>query len=191
MADETTPAPMNPDSSEATTPQLRRAVEQGEAYGRALQYMTQEVAHDGGEQEAGQYRIGYAIEDAEGMYHFHDGDLVWRNPEGENAHVEIAVRDAADGRFVPGLHVTATLVTPGGQELGPHVQELVWHPMLYHYARNWTLPEDGEYTLRVHVDPPTFMRHDEINGRRFTEPVDAEFTGVQIERGAEPVQPPS
>jgi hypothetical protein len=44
--------------------------------------------------------------------------------------------------------------------------------------------------LRVHVDPPAFMRHDEINGRRFTEPADTEFTGVKIERSAEPVDAP-
>ncbi|MFC4627365.1 hypothetical protein ACFO6V_03910 [Promicromonospora alba] len=80
----------------------------------------QDVAKDGGTQQVGDYLVGYAIEDAEGMYNL----------------------------------------------------------------------EDGGYTLRVHVDPPTFMRHDEINGRRFTEPVDVEFAGVRIERGAEPVDPP-
>ena len=48
---------------------------------------------------------------------------------------------------------------------------------------NWTVPADGEYPLRVRVEPPTFMRHDEVNGRRFTEPVDVEFRGVKVERG--------
>jgi hypothetical protein len=182
--------PMDPGSSEADEHQLRLAVEQGDAYRKALDHMAHDVAKDGGTQQVGDYLIGYAIEDAEGMYHLQDGELVWHNPGDTNAHVEVVVCDAADGRFVPGLDVTATLVTPGGQELGPYPQELVWHPMLYHYARNWNVPEDGGYTLRVHVDPPTFMRHDEINGRRFTEPVDAEFTGVRIERGAEPVDPP-
>ncbi|KLU08967.1 hypothetical protein ABL57_14980 [Kocuria sp. SM24M-10] len=181
---------MDPNTSEATGPQLERARAQGEAYAQALKYMAEEVAHDGGTQQAGDYLVGYAIEDAEGMYSFRDGALSWVNPEEENVHVEIAVCDAADGRFVPAVGVTATLVTPGGEELGPYAQELVWHPMLYHYARNWVVPEDGEYTLRVHIDPPAFMRHDEVNGRRFTEPVDVEFTGVKIQRGAEPVTPP-
>jgi hypothetical protein len=40
--------------------------------------MTTEVAGDGGEQEAGHYRIGYAVEEAEGMYEWVDGGLVWR-----------------------------------------------------------------------------------------------------------------
>ena len=60
--------PMEPNTSEATKRQLELAREQGEAYGRALAHMTGEVAHDGGEQEAGHYRIGYAIEEAEGMH---------------------------------------------------------------------------------------------------------------------------
>ena len=186
-----TPPPMDPGSSEATERQLQLAVAQGAAYREALDHMAQEVADAGGTQQVGDYLVGYAIEQAEGMYHLEDGELVWHNPGDTNAHVEVAVCDVADGRFIPGLSVSATLVTPSGSELGPLSQELVWHPMLYHYARNWRLPEDGTYTLRVHVDPPTFMRHDEINGRRFAAPVDVEFTGVSIERGAEPVEPPS
>lgn len=182
--------PMDPGSSEADQRQLELAAAEGAAYGRALEHMTGEVAKDGGEQRAGDYLVGYAIEDAEGMYHWTGDGLEWHNPQDENVHLEVAVRDAADGRFVPGVSVQATLVTPSGEKLGPYPQELVWHPMLYHYARNWQVPEDGLYTLRVHVDPPTFMRHDELNGRRFVEPVDVEFTGVRIERGAEPVDPP-
>ncbi|WP_036962292.1 iron transporter [Promicromonospora kroppenstedtii] len=186
----TTP-PMDPSSSEATERQLQLAVAQGDAYRRALDHMAQDVAKTAGTKQVGDYLVGYAIEDAEGMYHLQEGELVWHNPGDANTHVEVIVCDAADGRFVPGLNVSATLVTPGGEELGPFPQELVWHPMLYHYARNWELPEDGDYTLKVHVDPPLFMRHDEINGRRFASPVDVEFFGVGIERGAEPVDPPS
>ncbi|GAB3136091.1 hypothetical protein [Marisediminicola antarctica] len=135
--------PMDPNSSEATGPQLKKARAQGDAYGQAVKYMVEEVAHDGGIKQAGEYTVGYAIEEAEGLYHFKDGQLTWQNPEGENVHVEIAVQDTADGRFVPAVTVTASLVTPTGQELGPYEHELVWHPMLYHYARNWVVPEDG------------------------------------------------
>ena len=41
---------------------------------------------------------------------------------------------------------------------------------------------DGDYTLKVHRTA-AFMRHDEINGKRFQEPVEVEFTDVHIERG--------
>jgi hypothetical protein len=145
--------------------------------------MTDEVAHDGGEQEAGHYRIGYAVEEAEGMYKWTDGGLVWHDPGEENVHVEVSVRDASDGRFVPGVRVFVTLVDPDGNEVGTHEQHLLWHPMIYHYGRNWVVPADGKYTLGVRVEPPTFMRHDEVNGKRFTESVEIESAGVKVERG--------
>ena len=175
--------PMDPSSSEADEAQLALARDQGEAYGRALAHMANSVAHDGGRQRAGDYVVGYAVEEAEGMYEWRDGELVWREPEDENLHVEVTVCDRADGRFVPGARVTVTLVAPDGTELGPHEQPLLWHPMIYHYGRNWTVPGDGEYTLRVHIDPPPFPRHDEINGRRFCDPVDVAFEGVSVETG--------
>ena len=106
-----------------------------------------------------------------------------RDPGEENVHVEVSVRDASDGRFVPGVPIFVTLIDPDGNEVGTHEQPQIWHPMIYHYGRNCVVPSDGEYTLRVRVEPPTFMRHDEVNGWRFTEPVEVEFTGVKVERG--------
>ena len=174
---------MDPTSSEADAKQLELAREQGASYRKALEHMANEVAHDGGMQTVDQYLVAYAIEEAEGMFMWEDGELHWHDPEDENLHVEIAVCDASDGRFIPGLKVTATLVDPDGNEVGTHVHELLWHPMLYHYGRNWQVPADGTYTLKVRVEPPTFMRHDEINGCRFTEAAETVFKGVQVERG--------
>ncbi len=76
------------------------------------------------------------------------------------------------GASVLGVRVFGTLVAPDGTEVGTHEQALLWHPMIYHYGRSWVAPADGEYVLCVRVEPPTFMRHDEVNGRRFTEPVE-------------------
>jgi hypothetical protein len=45
------------------------------------------------------------------------------------------------------------------------------------------VPDGGEYTLRVRVEPPRFNRHDEVNGCRFTEPVEVEFRGVRVTPG--------
>jgi hypothetical protein len=177
------PPPMDPTSSEADATQLDLAREQGRAYRKALDHMVENVAHDGGMQPADQYLVAYAIEEAEGMFMWEDGGLVWHDPEEDNLHVEIAVCDASDGRFIPELTVTATLIGPDGEEVGTHRHELLWHPMMLHYGRNWKVPADGTYTLKVHVDPPTFMRHDEINGRRFEHPVETTFKGVKVERG--------
>ncbi len=123
------------------------------------------------------------------MYMVEDGELTWSNPAEENVHIEVAVRDRADGRFVPAVKVFVTVIAPDGTEVGTEEQPLLWHPMLYHYGRNWTVPSDGNYTLRVRVEPPTFMRHDEVNGRRFVTVEEVVFENVRIERGQEVVEP--
>ena len=115
------------------------------------------------------------------MYVLEDGELVWHNPTDENVHVEVVVRDGADGRFIPGLTVHATLVDAKGSELGTHLQPFLWHPWLYHYGRNWQVPGQGEYALRVRIDAPDFMRHDKENGRRFAYPIEVEFRNVKID----------
>lgn len=175
--------PMDPDTSEADRTQLALARAQGEAYGRALTHMVENVAEGGGTQEASDYLVGYAVEEAEGMYEWRGDELTWREPGEENLHVEVSVRDRSDGRFVPGVRVTATLTAPDGTRVGPTDLPLLWHPMIYHYGRNVRVPADGDYELAVHLDPPTFMRHDEVNGRRFEGPVDVTFHGVAVRRG--------
>ena len=183
MSEQRSGPPMDPTTDEASPAQLDVAWAQGDAYGRAVALMTSAIAYDGGEQQAGDYLIGYALEEAEGMYDWVDGELKWREPEDENLHLEITVRDVGDGRFVPGVRVVATLIEPDGHEVGTHEQPLLWHPMLYHYGRNWRVPSDGEYVLRVRVEPPRFSRHDDVNGRRFVDPVAIEFPAVAVRRG--------
>jgi hypothetical protein len=171
------------ESDEANKNQLEMAKAQGDAYAKAVEEMTRREAH-GTEKRVGHYLVGYAVERAEGMYMPQDGALVWREPSGdENLHLEIVVRDAADGRFIPGLMVYATLYTGDGSELGTHHQPFLWHPWLYHYGRNWHVPSDGKYHLRVRVEMPTFGRHDKKNGNRFTHPVEIEFKNIQIQTG--------
>jgi len=185
MTRSSTMAKQPPDrvSEEATKRGLELAREQGEALGKTLRYMTGEVADYGGaEKRAGEYLVGWAAEDAEGMYHWRDGALHWEEPGEGEVHLEVSVRDGADGRFVPGLDVRATLIDERGSEVGTHVQPFLWHPWLYHYGRNWRIPGDGRYRLRIHIEPPTYARHDEVNGKRFAEPVDVEFDDVRIDR---------
>ncbi len=170
-------------SDEATKATLEMARQQGQALEKALKHMTQEEATDGGTMAAGDYVVAYAVEDAEGMHVMQGGKLVWTPPEDENCHVEVAVCDGADGRFVPGLKVTATLVDGDGREVGTHEQPFVWHPWLYHYGRNWRVPGDGTYALTVRIEPPTFMRHDKLNGDRYRERVEVTFEGVKIKTG--------
>ncbi len=180
----TTPAKNPPDqtSEEGTAEGMRLAKEEGAVFGKAVRHMTTVVAH-GEEMRAGEYIIGYAVEKAEGMYYRLNGQLEWREPASENAHIEVVVRDAADGRFIPNLTIHATLTDAAGRSAGLRRLPFLWHPSLFHYGVDWTVPGDGEYTLRVYVDAPDFPRHDKINGRRYAEPVEAEFQNVKIETG--------
>ncbi|HEX5580732.1 MAG TPA: iron transporter [Gemmatimonadaceae bacterium] len=187
-ASEHTPASTPPSrpSDEADRRQLAMAKEEGDAYQRSLRYMIDEVADVGGHQRAGDYVVGFAQERAEGMWHLHHGRLEWHEPAGdENCHLEVAVTDATDGRFVPYLDVQATLVAKDGTEIGPFEVPFVWHPGLYHYGRNIAVPGDGAYTLKVRIAPPTFHRHDEVNGKRYAEEVRVEFPDVRIMTGRE------
>ena len=171
-------------SDEASEEGLELARAQGAALRRALDHMTEEVAHDGGTARAGDYLVAYAVEEAEGLWvRGDDGELRWQEPQEENVHVEVGVFDGADGRFVPGLTVEATLVGPDGQEVGTHRLPFLWHPWLHHYGRNWKVPGDGQYTLRVRIEAPDFPRHDQKNGQRYAGEVEVTFEDVQIETG--------
>lgn len=171
------------ESDEADKRQLELATAQGKTYLKALDEMVNNEAAAGGKREVGEYLIGYAIEEAEGMYEWRDGELVWQNPTSENVHVEVAVADVKDGRFMPDLEVNATLVAADGREVATHRQPFVWHSWLYHYGRNWEVPESGMYTLRITVEAPRHMRHDKVYGGRHATPVTVEFEGVRIETG--------
>jgi hypothetical protein len=76
-----------------------------------------------------------------------------------------SVRDRGDGRFVP-----AGSLRPMGPKRGRSSCRCSGIPCSTTTAENVTVPADGEYTLRVRIDPPAFMRHDELNGKRFVDP---------------------
>jgi hypothetical protein len=181
--DEDTNNPPTKSSTESSKEELQLAKSQGDAYTSALKKMSTEVAESGGEKRAGEYIVAYAVEKAEGLYHLKDGKLEWEEPKGKNAHFEVSVRDASDLRFIPGLDVRLTVLDNDGKKISKHKMPFLWHPWLYHYGRNWKLPGDGEYTLRIHINVPSFSRHDKKNGKRYTEPVEVEFKNVSVKTG--------
>jgi len=188
ITERSTPAVRPPmrKSNEAEPDQLTAARTQGDAYGAALDAMAEE---DGAAlTRAGNFVVALVNEQAEGMYApaGKDAGLVWREaPEEANAHIEVAVADGADGRFVPGLDVTVTVVD-GDRELFSERAPFLWHPFLHHYGFNAKVPGEGPFTVRVHIDPPSWMRHDPVNGKRYAEPVGVEFADVSFEPGRKP-----
>jgi Fe2+ transport protein len=171
-------------SNEAEPDQLEIARAQGGTYAEALKAMDEESGAV--TQRAGDYLVAFVQEHAEGMYEPVDGRLVWREAATEaNVHLEIAVADAADGRFVPGLDVTLS-VLEGDRELFTTTMPFLWHPYLYHYGSNARVPGEGPYTVRVRIDPPAFMRHDPVNGKRYEQPVELVFADRRFKPGRKP-----
>jgi hypothetical protein len=80
---------------------LQLARQQGHAYQQALEYMTSQVAH-GSKKPAGDYIVGYAVEEAEGMYHLQGGQLQWEEPSNANAHAERQRLQGGRGGSRPG-----------------------------------------------------------------------------------------
>lgn len=129
----------------------------------------------------GDYEVSYSVGPAKGLYEFSTGKLEWKEPEDANAHLDVVVKDAKDGRFIPGLHLNATLIDKrGGKAAGTHLP-FVWHPERDHYGANVKVPQSGEYTLQVHIFPATFTRADKEAGKRYTVDADVSFENVHID----------
>ncbi len=171
-------------SKEVDKRQLQLARDEGDAYQKSLAYMIEQVANTGNKKHVGDYIVGIAQEAAEGMYHLRStGELAWEEPDDENCHIEVSVSDASDHRFIPGLDIEATLISEDGETIGPFPVPFLWHPGLYHYGANVTVPGEGTYTARVAIAPARFARHDKTNGNRFADPVEVEFSGLPIKVG--------
>ncbi|MDQ3851108.1 MAG: iron transporter [Actinomycetota bacterium] len=165
---------------EAEANQLELARAEGQAYRDALEHLIGEVAADGATQPGDDYLVGYAVHADEGMYEWSGDGLTWHDPQEGHVHLMIAVCDKSDGRFVPGLTVTGTLMDSDGNEVASQEHGLMWHPLLYHYGSNWEVPSGGPHSLRVRIGPPQFMRHDQIHGNRFLETDETVFEGVRL-----------
>lgn len=130
---------------------------------------------------AGDYRISYSVGPAKGLYEFSAGKLEWKEPESGTAHLDVLVEDESDGRFVPGLHLVATLLDSKGAAVASHHLPFVWHPQQNHYGTNVKVPQSGDYLLQVHVYPATFVRADKERGERFIADAHVAFENVRVE----------
>lgn len=172
-------------SKETHIQERRLARIQGKAFSRALEHMVYREADQGSIMGVDDYIIGYAVEEAGGLYVTEESRLVWKMPEAENAHIEIVVADGRTGQFLPYCTVTVTVIDEAGTVVGRAIHEFLLHPWLYHYGKNWVIERRGTYALKVEVTPPQANRHDQLNGNRLSRPVTVLFEGVRLPIGRE------
>ena len=167
---------------------IRLAENQGKALEEAVKYMKNMDSFV--EKEVDDYIITVVSEEAEGTYRFENGKLEWQVPKkGYNTHMEILVRDKHDGRFLPGLKISARVLNEEGKLIEEKDFPIFWHPFLNHYAANFHIPEDGKYTVEVNFPAPDFPRHDEIKGKRFKNDVHTTMPPLSLEAGRKPHGP--
>ncbi len=141
-----------------------------------------EIDAEGGEQEVGDYRVGYIVEPAEPWWEGDPGSLEFREPApGETNHIEILPFEAATGLLIPNMEGTLAVLDESGQEVDSKPLQF-YRGEFYHYANNFSLPGSGAYTLRAEMQPPTFLRHEteDKEGKVLTEPIEVEFENVEI-----------
>ena len=177
------PDPVDPPakkSDEAAPHHHRMAQQQGDAYKTAVKHMAEKVAMIGAEAHVGEMIVALAIEPAEGMYEWNDGALEWLEPGEQNVHIEVSARDATDNRFIPGLKVHIRVIDGEGQPRADATLPMLWHPWLYHYGSNFTLPTGESLRVEIEIEAPQFPRHDEKNGMRYTEDMFVRFEDVEL-----------
>ncbi|HEV2642045.1 MAG TPA: hypothetical protein VGT98_05040, partial [Candidatus Elarobacter sp.] len=178
-------APPFVETDEATTAQLEHVRAQGDAFAKELEWVRREESAASGDLAAGPYVITYLVTPVDDYYDLEAAtaslpahhDVVERGA----AHIGVVVRDAADGRLVQGLAIRAMLVPDGERGGTSATLRFGWHPILNRYGENVVLPSKP-FTLRLVIAPPTYARHDSVNGRRFADSVIAEFANVTVPR---------
>lgn len=159
---------------------------QGAALEHALATMIGGVAADGAVVRRGDYVVAYAVELAEGYFHWQNGELQYdlgvEESAEQNAHVEVAILDAETGRFLPALAVQAQLLR-GGESIGTFEEPLMWHPWIYHYGRNWRVPSEGKYSLDIRFDAPRWHIYGAAAGPRFQQGETVHFDDVRMKVG--------
>jgi hypothetical protein len=146
------------------------------------QYATlaEEIEENGGEVESGQWTVGYIVEEAEPWFEGPD-KASFREPDAEATHhIEVIPRETATGRILPDVPVSVEIVDAGGKVVDSARLNFL-HSTFFHYANNFRVPEEGRYSLRVTLEPPTFFRHGEAGEEPpLAEPATVTFEDVEL-----------
>ena len=169
--------PLGVVTNETTAQQLQFAHNQGQAAEEAFLYLLNSA--QGAEMSAGPYQIGYFVESPKSWYQVQNGNDEFYEPDG-NIFLSVAIRDGYDGRIVPGLEVKGQILTSDSSLVDQEVLDFGIHPLLNRYGANFEIPEEGNYVIKIEVDPAQFWRHDPVNGDRYSGKTIAVFNSKNI-----------
>lgn len=165
---------------------LALARKEGAAVALSLDKALREPGSKGYRRRSGDYNVTVIVKQASSFWDMQDGELVYSVPDSgvPTHHIDVSVRDAASGRFVPGLNVRATLLNSRKRETGTFIFPFMWHPWMNHYGLNVTAPAGGLYTIRVRADGPAFRRYGTGALKEFNRSIDVEVRNVRFTRAA-------
>ena len=149
-----------------------------DAYGRQLAAMEDDGAMV---RCGGDYVVAVAHGQPQGRYEPAGDGVAWREPAPDRTvRFDIAVADADDGRFVPGLTVYVALERDG-RTYAAQQCPFRWHPVMHRYATDLRVL-DGVYDVTVRIAASGFTRLDRVAGQRYADPVVLRFAGVRLDR---------
>lgn len=97
-----------------------------------------------------------------------------------DAYLAVIVQDSASARAIPALHVHAQMLDSDGHVVATRALPYVHHPWLSHNGTWWSVPRDGDYVFRVHVDPPALRRYGRATGLEFRNAIDLSLPAVHL-----------
>ena len=154
--------------------------------GVAEQYETlaAEVAERGGSKRVGEWTVSYIVEAAEPWHEGHADGSHFREPAaGETHHIEIIPTETATGRIVPNVPVSLQVVDDSGRVVDESRLDF-YYSTFFHYATNFSIPQEGRYTLRATLGRPAFLRHGEKSEAPALDGgADVSFEGVELAQG--------
>src|ERR1700674_1196385 len=143
-------------AAEADQWELKLAKEEGKRYLASVEHGVK-AADAGAMKPVGDYIVAFLQGKADGLGE-RAGAVPDQTPDGRNCHIQIAVLDAIDMRFVPELKIKVMLLDAGGRKVASFRTPFVWHPGFHHYAASIKLAKGGRHDLLVTIDSPSFRR---------------------------------
>ena len=156
---------------------------EGTAMDRPLRDLARRTDVSGSQIRSGDYEVAVVVQRARGYWEARDGKLRYRradNNVGPIAHIDVSIRDATTGRFLPDLKVRATVLNSRNKEIDTYVLPFMWHPWMNHYGLDVAEPGPGRYAIRVRAEPPAFRRYGSTALRKFNQPINVLVRGLQF-----------